>query len=176
VPKPHTPFQWRAQDTPDELERKQRVLLTSLRDRAVRVKFHDARVTHVEGVLARGGRSVAPAIEWCRRMGGRFDAWEGHMDYGRWMRAFERAEVRPLDVANRARGYHEPLPWDHIACGVSRRFLRAEDQRAESGIRTEDCRVGRCSGCHACDRGLVSSGVERGTSEPQEVATDGCLR
>ncbi|MBM3494413.1 MAG: TIGR03960 family B12-binding radical SAM protein [Armatimonadetes bacterium] len=154
VPKPHTPFQWRAQDTPEELLRKQRLLTAATRDRAVRLKFHDPHVSHVEGVLARGGRSVAPAIEFCRRNGGRFDAWDGRLDYGRWMAAFERAGVDPMYVANRRRGYHEALPWDHIFCGVSRGYLRAEDKRAEDGIRTEDCRAGRCTMCQACDRWL----------------------
>jgi radical SAM family uncharacterized protein len=154
VPKPHTPFQWRAQDTPGELLRKQRLLIEANRDRAVRLKFHNPWVTQVEGVLARGGREVARAIAFCRRMGGGFDAWDDSFDYDRWMRALDRAGVDPGAVTHRQRGYHETLPWDHIACGVSKGYLRAEDKRAEAAILTEDCRTGRCTMCQACDRWL----------------------
>ncbi len=155
VPKPHTPFQWRAQDTLAELSRKQSLLKASVRNRAVRLKFHDARITHVEGVLARGGRDVARAIETVVRFGGGFDAWDTHFSFDRWMSAFGRAEVAPELVANRQRGYDERLPWDHIDCGVNRGYLRAEDKRAEAGILTEDCRAGRCTFCQACDRWLT---------------------
>ncbi|NLI00882.1 MAG: TIGR03960 family B12-binding radical SAM protein [Chthonomonadales bacterium] len=164
VPKPHTPFQWRAQDTPEELLRKQRLLKASMRDRSVQLRFHNPLVSHVEGVLARGGRSVARAIEYCWRLGGSFDAWDDRFSYDRWMTAFELAQVNPAWVANRVRGYHEALPWDHIHCGIHRGYLRAEDKRAEAGIRTEDCRIGRCTMCQACDRWLVERDALRAAS------------
>ncbi len=152
VPKPHTPFQWRPQDTVDELLRKQTLLKSSVRDRAVHLKFHDPRISLVEGVLARGGRATARALEAAVRMGSSFDAWDSHFDYDRWMRAFEAADMDPVVEAGRRRGYHEPLPWDHIDCGVNKGYLRAEDKRAEAGVLTEDCRAGRCTFCQACDR------------------------
>lgn len=155
VPKPHTPFQWRAQNHPEEIRRKQRLLRSALRDRSVTLKFHDPEVSWVEGVLARGGRAVADAVARAWRMGARFDAWDEEFSYDRWMRAFEAAGVDPDLVTGRTRGYHEPLPWDHIHTGVSKAYLRAEDKRAERGQLTGDCHTDRCTMCQACERWLL---------------------
>ncbi len=161
IPKPHTPFQWRAQDTPDELLRKQALLRRSLGDRTVSLKAHDPLAGRVEAVLARGGRAVSRSVFVAWRLGARFDAWREHFRYDRWMRAFALTEVDAASVANRVRGYHEPLPWDHIATGVSKAYLRAEDRRADRAQLTPDCHDGACTMCQACERWLRERG--RGT-------------
>ena len=165
VPKPHTPFQWRAQNPPEELKRKQRLLRGAVRDRAVTLKFHDPGVSWVEGVLARGGRITSRAIELAWRKGARFDAWEEHFRYETWLEAFQGAGVDPHLTTGRVRGYHEPLPWDAIDSGVAKGYLRAEDKRAERGQRTGDCHVGPCTMCQACERWLLERKAPAGTSD-----------
>ena len=165
VPKPHTPFQWRAQNPPEELKRKQRLLHGAVRDRAVTLKFHDPGVSWVEGVLARGGRITSRAIELAWRKGARFDAWEEHFRYETWLEAFQGAGVDPHLTTGRVRGYHEPLPWDAIDSGVAKGYLRAEDKRAERGQRTGDCHVGPCTMCQACERWLLERKAPAGTSD-----------
>lgn len=152
VPKPHTPFQWRAQDEPSELIRKQELIRAHLHSRSIALKVHDARVSQVEGVLARGGRSVSRSVLKAWRMGARFDAWDEYFSHSRWMRAFAGAGVEPSLIAHRVRGYHEALPWDHVATGVAKFYLRAEDRRAERAQRTDDCHNGPCTMCQACER------------------------
>lgn len=177
VPKPHTPFQWRAQDSPEELQRKQNLLRSAVRDRAITLKFHDPRVSWVEGVLARGGRRVADAVEMAWRLGARFDAWDEYFSYERWQEAFRWAGVDPELTTGRVRGYHEPLPWDAIDTGVSKAYLRAEDKRAERGQRTPDCHMGPCTMCQACERWLSERQTRSavGTSL-EEVREDGRFR
>jgi radical SAM family uncharacterized protein/radical SAM-linked protein len=129
VPKPHTPFQWAAMDTLDGLGRKQQLLKAvqvGLRP-TVKLKVHDKGISHVEGVLARGDRRVADAIEAAWRDGARFDGWDEMFDLGRWKRAFTVIEPErylgtfPL----RAR-----LAWDHIDIGLEDGFLASEYKRA----------------------------------------------
>lgn len=147
VPKPHTPFQWRAQVTTEEIERKQTLVRYAINDRAVRVSWHDARTSVLEGVLARGDRRVGEAIYLAWKKGCRFDAWHEHFGFDAWQSAFEEAGVDPAFYAHRGRRADEVLPWDHIDCGVTKRFLVAENERAENGQLTQDCRLDRCSGC-----------------------------
>ena len=150
VPKPHTPFQWEPMATPDELRAKQRRILSRCRGRKVRFKFHDVPVSHVEGVLSRGDRRVAQAIERAWRLGAQLDAWDEHFRYGLWRQAFDDTGVAPADYAHRRRGEDEWLPWDHIDAGVTKAFLLNEKHRAERGERTPDCRLGVCTRCGAC--------------------------
>ena len=149
VPKPHTPFQWRAQDTVEEMKRKQEVLKRALRDRAVSISWHDARTSHLECVLSRGDRRLGKVIRLAWRKGCRFDAWHEHLDYDKWMDALKEAGLDPKFYANRQREYNETLPWDHIDCGINKQFLMLEDKRAEAGEITRDCRLDKCTGCGA---------------------------
>jgi hypothetical protein len=141
VPKAHTPFQWDAQLTLDEVLRRQEVLRHSMPRRGVELHWHDAEVSALEGALARGGREVADVIEAAWRDGAAFDAWTEEFDYARWQRAFEAAGVDPLALAA-GRDIGAALPWDHISSGVSRAFLAADRRRADAGedaFRTEQC-------------------------------------
>jgi radical SAM family uncharacterized protein/radical SAM-linked protein len=147
VPKPHTPFQWRAQDTIEEIERKQRILKDSMRSRDVSLSWHDAYTSRLEAVLARGDRRLGRAILLAWRKGCIFDAWSEYFHYDRWMEAISEAGLDAGFYANRKRDYGETLPWDHIDCGVSKQFLIAENERAETGEVTRDCRLDKCAGC-----------------------------
>ncbi|MEW6423592.1 MAG: TIGR03960 family B12-binding radical SAM protein [Bacillota bacterium] len=150
VPKPHTPFQWEAQDTLESLNEKQAVLKDLLRTRGIVFRWHDPEMSFLEAVLARGDRRLGAALEEAWRMGCRFDGWSESFRFALWREAFARTGVDPDWYAHRRYSYDDILPWEHIFAGVSKKYLVREHERALEGIPTPDCRGGRCSGCGLC--------------------------
>jgi radical SAM family uncharacterized protein len=148
VPKPFTPFQWEPQDTIEMLEEKQKYLGSKITDRKIKYNHHDAKVSRVEAVLARGNRKISTALIKAHKMGMSFDAWDEYFDYNKWVTAFESAGLDMSFYANREYSEDEILPWDVIDCGVSKEFLLKERHRAYSERTTEHCR-NTCSGCGA---------------------------
>ena len=148
VPKPFTPFQWEKQDTFDELVKKQEHLRTCITDRRIKYTYHDAKVSFIEAVLARGDRRLAPAIAHLAEQGRMFDAWDEYFDYDAWISAFETAGVDPAFYTSRGFGLDEILPWDIIDIGVTKAFLRRERDKAYKGETTPSC-AEQCSGCGA---------------------------
>jgi len=146
IPKPFTPFQWEAQDSPELLREKQEYLKEKLSDRDIRYQYHDVGISHIEAVLARGDRRLSAALELACREGFHFDAWDEHFNYERWMEVFERTRIDPAFYANREHRYDEVLPWDIIDCGVTKKFLWRERERAYEGKTTPNCRES-CQGC-----------------------------
>lgn len=147
VPKAFVPFQWDGMMSPAVVREKQQWMRGLNRNRAVKLKFHDADQSYLEGVLARGDRRVAPAIEAAWRAGARFDAWREHFDLSRWMDAFAATGIEPDAFALRERDRDEALPWDHLDIGPSRDWLWTERERARQLIQTDYC-VGKV--CHVC--------------------------
>lgn len=129
VPKPHTPFQWCAQDTPEEIERKQRLLREVARAENVQLKHHEGAMSWVEGLLCRGDRPLADVIEAAWRKGARFDSWDDRFSLQVWTEALEEAGIDPtpyfmtLPIDGR-------LPWDHLDVGLEDGFLLSEYRRA----------------------------------------------
>jgi radical SAM family uncharacterized protein len=165
VPKVNTPFQWDAQIDRDEVARRQEVLRASMPRKGVDLSWHDAEVSFLEGVVARGDRDVASAIEGAWRAGARFDAWTERFELGRWLAAFESAGIDPQHLANRERERDEPLPWAHISSAVDQGYLWRERERAFAGATTPDCSFSGCTGCDACDVlgvDIVTAGVRGG--------------
>ena len=148
IPKPFTAFQWEAQDTMEQLVEKQRYLGSKITNRHVRYQHHNAEVSRIEAVLARGDRRLADAIEKISLEGMGFDSWDEHFDYDKWMNAFESTGIDPAFYANRAIGLDEVLPWDIIDIGVTKEFLLRERAKAYEGVTTKNCRE-HCSGCGA---------------------------
>ena len=150
VPKPFTPFQWAPMDTEDEFLEKARIVKEEVRaqlnQRSIRYTYHHAGISILEGVLARGDRRVADVIETVYRAGARFDAWSEYFDLQKWKDAFEACGIDPYFYTRRERDVSELLPWDHISCGVSKRFLIREWERAKAGLVTPNCRE-QCSAC-----------------------------
>lgn len=164
VPKTNTPFQWDAQIPLEEVRRRQGILRESMPHKGVDLHWHDANVSFLEGVIARGGRGLADVIETAWRQGARFDAWTERFRLQTWLDAFEAVGFDPEDVANRERTLDEPLPWDHISAGVSRAYLVRERKRALAGKTTPDCSFTGCTGCDVCDDlglAVVLAGGER---------------
>lgn len=154
VPKPHTPFQWAAQDSIAAFEDKQRKLREALRSvKGVKYNWHDARLSMLEAVFSRGDRRLGDVLVRAFEAGCRFDSWKEHFDFGRWMRVFEEAGVDTAWYAERERNKDEVLPWDLIDTGVSKEYLWSEKQTADKAMTTPDCRKG-CTGCGMKEAGL----------------------
>ena len=147
VPKPHTPFQWFAQEPMEVLQEKQTYLRSRLRESRIDFKWHQVESSFLEAVFARGSREVGAAIALGAERGCRFDGWTEQLQFEAWMRAFADAGVDPYAIANRPVPVEAPLPWDHIDAGIDKAFLAREYRRALDGAPTEDCHVGPCNGC-----------------------------
>ena len=148
VPKPFTPFQWEKQDTFDELIRKQALLKSAITDRRIKYAYHDAKVSFIEAVLARGDRRLAPAIAYLADKGVMLDAWDEFFNYDLWIEAFEKCGIDPTFYTSRGFGLDEVLPWDIIDVGVTKAYLRRERDKAYEGKTTPSC-AEHCSGCGA---------------------------
>jgi radical SAM family uncharacterized protein/radical SAM-linked protein len=138
VPKPHTPFQWCAQDSLDEIRRKQRLLRATVTDRGLRLKYHDSGISFVEGVMSRGDRRLADAIELCWRRGARFDGWDELFDIERWLEVFRDTGVEPTAYLD-TRPVTARLPWDHIDVGLEDGFLLSEYRKALASRLSPPC-------------------------------------
>ena len=171
VPKPFTPFQWHGQDTRQEIDRKQQLLKRSIRDKAVIYRPNDARATSLEAVVSLGDRRISDAIEAVWKLGAKFDAWDEYLDLDKWASAFEAAGVDPTYFANRFKAYDEPLAWDHIDCGVTKSYLRAEDKKARIAKETGDCHTDGCTFCQSCDRAYTESA--KGRKRIEALALEG---
>ena len=150
IPKAATPFQWCAQTPDDEVKRRQQLLLRSVRNRAVRVHYHDADTSLLEAVLSRGGRDIAPVILGAWRRGARFDAWTEQFDLSRWEEAAAEAGIDLREVATEPFDLDARLPWEHVSPGVSRGYLLREYRKALEGTTTADCSRTSCTGCGVC--------------------------
>ncbi|MCI9531018.1 MAG: TIGR03960 family B12-binding radical SAM protein [Lachnospiraceae bacterium] len=152
VPKPFTPFQWAPMYSKDEYLARARVvneeMKAQLNRKSLKYNWHEADVTVLEGVFARGDRRIAPVLIKAYEKGCLFDAWSESFQNGLWMEAFQECGVS-IDFYNlRTRDTGEILPWDFIDCGVSKAFLEREWGRAQKGEVTPNCRQ-QCSGCGA---------------------------
>jgi len=148
IPKPFTAFQWEAQDTLEELERKQKYLRSIINDPKIRYNYHDAEVSRLEAVFARGDRKLSRAILLAKERGAKFDAWEEFFDYDKWMNVLNDCGIDPAFYANREFGEDEVLPWDIIDCGVEKNFLLRERHKAYGSETSFNC-AEKCMGCGA---------------------------
>lgn len=156
VPKPFTPFQWVRMNTSEEFLEKQRFLNGKMREqlnaKSIKYNWHEAELTMLEGVLARGDRRVSKIVYDAYKAGCIYDSWSEHFKYDLWMKAFEDNNMDPLFYTSRERDFEEILPWDFIDVGVTKKFLIREYERAVSEKITPNCRQA-CSGCGAMSFG-----------------------
>ncbi len=155
VPKPHTPFQWKAQNTPEEFVKKHNYLSGKLRIKGVTFNYHETLTSNLEAVLARGDRRAGAVIEAAWRQGCSFDAWSEHFNASMWAKAFEEAATetgfksgREMEsfYNYRERSFNEVLPWDIVDPMIKREFLEEEAVKAGLVHTTPDCRQG-CNNC-----------------------------
>ncbi len=150
IPKPHTPFQWAAMESPERLLGKQQRLREVLRrDRSVEIKTQDVRVSVLEAVFSRGDRRLGAVLETAWKEGARFDSWNEHFRAEVWERAMAGCGVEARDYLGRL-DLDIPLPWDHIDSGMSRAFLRSELGRALRAEPTPACTDRSCATCRGC--------------------------
>ena len=150
VPKSHTPFQWCGQIPPEEALRRVNLLRHSVKYRAITVNWHDPKTSFVEAVMSRSGREAAAVVEEAWKRGARFDAWSECFREDAWRDA---ADALDFDVERAAQASYPVdyvMPWDHISCGASVRWLAREHDLALEGQTTPDCTFGPCSACGVC--------------------------
>ena len=148
VPKPFTPFQFEGQDTMELLREKQKHLLASVKSKKISVSYHDADVSFIEAILAKGDRRMGPVILSAWKKGSKLDGWYEYFDPQRWYDAMAECGLDPAFYANRHRDYDEVMPWDHLDFCVSKEFLIRENKIARQSATTPQCRE-RCSACGA---------------------------
>ncbi len=148
VPKPHTPFQWEAQNTMEEYQRKVELLRSSMRAKAITYNWHAPDTSFMEAVLSRGDRRIGSVIYEVWKNGGKLDSWSDYFSFERWMNAFKTCGIDPHFYATRERGKDEILPWGFVSVGVNREFLWNERENAYKNTITPDCRK-QCMGCGA---------------------------
>jgi len=152
VPKPFTPFQWAAMNTKEEFLSKAYTVNQEVKEqlnrKSIKYNWHEANVTVLEGLLARGDRRVGAAVLHAYKHGALYDAWSEHFDNDIWMRSFKETGLDIGFYTTRERSKEEILPWDFIYIGVNKQFLWNEWERALAGQVTPNCRM-ECSGCGA---------------------------
>lgn len=163
VPKPFTPFQWARMYGPDDYISRARIVNDAVKEqlnrKSMKYNWHEADVTVLEGILARGDRRVGAVILKAYEKGSIFDAWSEYFDYARWMEAFRECSIDPDFYTMRERPLDEIFPWDFIDTGVTKEFLIREWQNAKNASVTPNCRM-RCSGCGVkkFDTGVCTAG------------------
>jgi radical SAM family uncharacterized protein len=167
VPKAHTPFQWFAQDTRPELERKVALLREAARrTRGLTIRWHDPAASVAEGLASRGDRRMGAVIERVWRAGGTFQEWSERFDLSLWEHALGAEGLSFEEECHRERHEHETLPWDHVSAGLHRDFLWGDWQDALVGAAVEDCRWTPCYDCGAC----TGFGLEHVVASPMPPA------
>ncbi len=149
VPKAHTPFQWRSQNSITQLEEKRRYMLKR-KIKNVKLSFHDSETSMLEGVIARGDRRLGAVIEQAWRSGCKFDGWSEYFRFEKWLEAFAGCAIDPAFYVERTRPYSELFPWDFIDTGISKDYLAGENELANTAICTPDCRQAGCLNCGVC--------------------------
>ncbi|MGN0667201.1 MAG: TIGR03960 family B12-binding radical SAM protein [Huintestinicola sp.] len=147
VPKPFTPFEFEAQITREEINRRQKLLLDSVRGKKyITVSYHNYKISVLEAALAKGDRRMGRVIEAAWRKGCRFDGWDELYKFDTWMEAFEETDTDIDFYAHRPASYEEMTPWQHLDYMVSKDFLIRENKKAHQSLTTPNCRE-KCSGC-----------------------------
>ena len=164
VPKAHTPFQWAAQDRPEEFRAKHDHLAKQLHIKGVTFNYHETKTSNLEAIFARGDRMVCRLLEHAYHLGCKFDGWTEYFKPQLWEQAFAETETNLDYYAYRERDYEEILPWDIIDPLISREFLIRENEKAKAAQVTPDCRRG-CAGCGinryaTCFKNAKFEGVE----------------
>ncbi len=150
VPKPFTPFQWVRMCTSEEFLEKQRFLNEKFKEqlnkKSIAYHWHEAELTMLEGVFARGDRRIGAVLFSAYQAGCLFDAWSEYFHYDRWMQSFSEQGIDPFFYTTREREYKELFPWDFIDAGPTKEFLWKEYENAKQEKVTKNCRLA-CSGC-----------------------------
>ncbi|MGI6227368.1 MAG: B12-binding domain-containing radical SAM protein, partial [Peptococcales bacterium] len=150
VPKAHTPFQWVPQSRLSQLKEKQQYLRSKIRNKRINYNYHDADLSFVEAIFAKGDRRLGKALYLAWQKGCKFDGWSQHFKFDTWMEAIKKAGLDPDWYAYRELDFDDVLPWEHIDMGVKKQYLQKEYEKAMETAITGDCRFKHCSVCGIC--------------------------
>lgn len=161
VPKPHTPFQWEAQISLEEIRRRVNLLLEAVKqEKRIKLRWHEPDMSLLEGIFSRGDRRLADVVESAYRKGAVFASWMDGFSLEPWLEAMAEHGLS-VEEFTRERGKDERLPWDHLESGLSKEFFLREWDKATRGKTTTDCRYTSCHACGACDTGAAKSRLDR---------------
>jgi radical SAM family uncharacterized protein len=163
IPKPHTPFQWVPQDTPEQISEKQKLLRNQIRGHGLHLRWNKIEDSEFEGILSRGDRRLGRVIEHAWRMGCKFDAWQDQHQHDLWLQAFEEHGLDPWFYTHRERAIDEVFPWDHIDAAVHKKFLVEDYLMSVKEETRVDCR----DRCFAC--GILPKFTETRSQTPAEA-------
>lgn len=151
VPKPHTPFERFGQNQREELFRKHNLLRDLLRKDKVKLRFHDTATSGMEAAICRGGVELAEILEKAVEEGFYLDAWSEFFNRERWFALFESCGMSFEDFSCKSFDNEDELPWDVVDCGIDKKWMKKEQERALKAETIADCRKGDCSACGVCD-------------------------
>ncbi|MEA2014417.1 MAG: TIGR03960 family B12-binding radical SAM protein, partial [Thermodesulfobacteriota bacterium] len=149
IPKPFTPFQWQRQISIDEIREKQDFLKKNIRHKNLKLKWHDKKMSFLEGLMARGDKKISDLVAKAFYAGCRFDGWSDRFQSDIWKRAIDDLGINVNDYLGE-RDIKDVLPWDNIDCGITKEFLAEEYEKSLNRELTEDCRSAGCYQCGAC--------------------------
>ncbi len=159
IPKPCTPFQWATMTSAQEYIHKAKIVndevKAQLNRKSIKYNWHEADVTVLEGVFARGDRRTSAVVLEAYRLGCLYDSWSEHFDNDKWLEAFANTGVDIPFYTTRERDLDEMFPWDFINIGVTKEFLKREWKNAMEAKVTLNCRE-KCAGCGA---GIFGGGI-----------------
>lgn len=152
IPKPCTPLQWATMCTSEEYIQKAKIVneevKAQINKKSIKYNWHEADVTVLEGVFARGDRRTGAVILEAYKLGCLYDSWSEHFDNKKWLQAFENTNTDIAFYTSRKRELDELFPWDFINIGVTKEFLKREWENAMNEKVTLNCRE-KCAGCGA---------------------------
>ena len=166
VPKPHTPFQWLAQDSMELIREKENLIIRELSKERVQLSWRKPEVSFLETVFSRGTRELSKVIEMGWKMGSRFEEWSEEFNFDIWRRAFDDSGIDPYRFTTSLKG--DKLPWSFVDTGVRNEYLEMEARKAAAGEPTLDCRKVSCNNCGVCDQDEITkrgSIIQRETEE-----------
>ena len=156
VPKPQTPFQWEKQLCWEEFQDRIHFLLSKVKGKKLSLKWGDAKMSEIEGILCRGDKKVSELILSVYKKGEMFTSWGSEFDYSKW-----ESSIKELGLDKNyylgARDINSNLPWDNISCGVTKEWLKQERQKAFNLQETLDCTKQECSACRVCSSSNLSN-------------------
>ncbi|HJM82948.1 MAG TPA: TIGR03960 family B12-binding radical SAM protein [Nitrospinota bacterium] len=148
VPKAHTAFQWTGQETMKNLWNKKEMLFELVkRSKRIRLKWHDAGMSHIEAVFSRGDRRLADVIEKAMENGQKLDSWTENFNFETWGKSFDETGLNTEWYANREFKEKDTLPWDHLDTGLTQKYFLKEWKMAKKGFISVDCKTDDCEGC-----------------------------
>ena len=172
IPKPFTPFQWAPQCTKEQFLDKAYLTRTSiisqLNQKSIKYNWHEADVSVLESVMARGDRRLNEVVLRAYKKGCIYDAWSEYYHHDVWLETFEECGIDPDFYTTRERSEDEIFPWDFIDCGVTKAFLLREWKNAQKELVTPNCKQ-QCNGCGAARYGCGICFEDRKSPAKEEM-------